>query len=55
MNVGDRVKVAPHLDCYMRGDRGGKIVAVGTRWVHVRMFASRKVRKFSASSLKVDK
>jgi len=53
MNVGDKVKVKPHVDCWMRGDRGGKVVGVGKRWVTVLMFASRKTRRFSRGSIEV--
>lgn len=41
----DRVQVAPHLDCWMAGDRYGEVTQKGRFYLHVRMYRSGKVRK----------
>lgn len=38
--AGDAVKLAPHTDRWMRGDRVGSVERVGSKWLHVRMFTS---------------
>jgi hypothetical protein len=34
---GNRVEIHPALDLWMRGDRYGKIAAIGRKHLHVRM------------------
>jgi len=46
-----RVQVKPHLDCWMRGERYGRVVQVGKRWISVRMFATGRIREFSPANL----
>ena len=37
LNMGDRVQLHPATDRWMMGDRYGEIVAVGRKWVKVKM------------------
>ena len=46
-NEGDRIEAAPHPDCWMRGDRFGRVESIGWVYLRVRMDRSGKVRKFS--------
>jgi hypothetical protein len=55
MKLHDRVECAPHLDCWIRGDRYGRVVMLGRKWVHVRMFRTGRIRLFSAANLDVVK
>lgn len=50
IKLHQRVQVKPHLDCWMRGERYGRVVRVG-KWVHVRMFKTGRIREFAAANL----
>lgn len=43
---GDRIEAAPHLDCWMAGDRYGTVESIGRVYLSVRMDRSGKLRKF---------
>jgi hypothetical protein len=44
--IGRRVQTQPPCDAWMSGDRFGEIVKVSSKFVHVRMEPSGRVRKF---------
>lgn len=44
MKIGDRVRIAPHSDVFMMGERWGEVVALGPKRVTVR--GQRSGRKF---------
>lgn len=46
LKPGMRAQCHPATDAWMMGDRWGDIVKVGTKYVHVKMDRSEKVRKF---------
>lgn len=46
-----RVHTHPATDCWMRGERFGTVTLVGRKYVHVKMDASGKVRKFAPDLL----
>ena len=50
-NVGDTVEAHPACDCWMAGDRFGKVTKSGTKYVHVQMFVSGKIRRFAPENL----
>ena len=45
--VGDRVKIHPATDLFMRGERYATIEKVGRKWVHVRGHWSNRVFKLA--------
>lgn len=51
MKLHVRVECAPHLDCWVRGDRYGRVVKIGKKWIHVRMFSTGRIRLFSEANL----
>ena len=53
--VGDTVQVHPSHDVWVMGDRFGKVESVGRVWVHVRMFRSSKLRKFTSDYVSIEK
>jgi hypothetical protein len=46
MQPGDSVKILPHADLFMMGERFATIVKIGRLWIHVRGHRSGKVFKF---------
>jgi len=53
--IGATVQVHPSHDVWVMGDRFGKVESVGRVWVHVRMFRSSKLRKFTADYVSIEK
>ncbi len=51
MQKGDRVKIRPHHDVWMMGDRYGTIEKIGRKYIHVVMDTSRITRKFTESDI----
>lgn len=51
MELNSRVQCKPHLDCWIRGDRYGRVVAFRGKMVHVRMFKTGRIRIFSRVNL----
>ena len=49
--IGDRVQLHPATDRWMRGDRFGTVVAVGHRYVHVKLDASGDTKQFVPENL----
>ncbi len=49
--VGQRVQAHPGTDTWMRGDRFGTVVKIGSRHVHVHMNVSDRTIKFSPENL----
>ena len=49
--IGDDVKAHPGTDIWMRGDRTGRVVKVGKKYVTVKMDVSRSEIRFSPSNL----
>lgn len=50
--VGQRVEIHPGTDTWMRGDRYGEIVKLGTSWVHVRFDRSGRTLQVAAPILR---
>jgi hypothetical protein len=49
--VGDRVQLHPATDAWMRGDRYGDVVKVGTKHIHVKMDRSGRTLKVHPSNI----
>lgn len=47
MQLNSRVECKPHLDCWMQGERYGRVVRIQEKVVHVRMFKTGRIRIFS--------
>lgn len=43
---GDRVKIAPHSDIFMMGERYGEVTSIGRKWIHVKGERSGKSFRF---------
>ena len=50
-DIGDRVQAHPATDTWMRGDRFGTVVAIGRKYIRVRMDRSGRIVRFSADNL----
>jgi hypothetical protein len=48
---GERVQTHPATDDWMRGDRYGTVIAVGRRYVAVRLDRSGRLRRFLPADL----
>jgi len=48
---GTRVVAHPATDAWMSGDRYGTVIQVGTKYIHVRMDRSKKVRRFHPANI----
>lgn len=51
MKLYSRVQAAPHLDCWMQGDRYGRVVGFRKKFIQVRMFNGGHIREFSPENL----
>jgi len=51
--VGERVELHPGLDAWMRGDRFGVVVKLGTKYVHVMMDRSKRTLKVAPNYMDV--
>lgn len=49
--VGDRVELHPATDTWMRGDRYGEIVRIGTKNIYVRMDKSNRILGFTPDNI----
>jgi len=48
---GYRVRSHPATDAFMAGDVYGTVEKVGSKWIHVRMDRSKRLRKFNPANL----
>jgi hypothetical protein len=49
--VGHRVKLHPATDWWMRGARIGELVKVGPKWLHVHLWATRRVVRLAPADV----
>lgn len=49
--VGNRVEIHPACDCWMQGDRFGKIVEMGKFYIYVKMDRSKLTRRFTSEKI----
>ena len=49
--VGQSVRIHPASDWFMRGETGGVVTVIGSKWVHVKLDRSRKLVKFNPRNL----